>query len=139
MRDFLGFLLILAVIFFVVGEISGWYVGVASQTPILVYKKDFTAETSRRTVLREDMPVRFTGLVRRGAVTVTVFYERPESFQTGRQGQARTVLYERAFRVGERIFIDEDFTSGPGVYSVGVQYADATGVFRLTLPGGTEL
>jgi len=138
-RDFLGFLLILAVIFFVVGEISGWYVGVASQTPILVYKKDFTAETSRRTVLREDMPVRFTGLVRRGAVTVTVFYERPESFQTGRQGQARTVLYERAFRVGERIFIDEDFTSGPGVYSVGVQYADATGVFRLTLPGGTEL
>jgi hypothetical protein len=138
-RDFLGFLLILAVIFFVVGEISGWYLGVASQTPILVYKKDFTAETDRRTVTRDDMPVKFSGQVRRGTVTVTISYQRAESFQTGREGQARTVLYERAFRVGERIFVDELFTSGPGVYSVNVRYEDATGVFRLTLPGGTEL
>src|SRR5690606_22491800 len=126
-------------IFLVIGEISGWYIGVASQTPILVYKKDTYVETSRRTITREDMPVRFTGQVRRGAVTVTVAYERPDSFQTGRQGQARTVLYERAFRVGERIAIDELFTSGPGVYTVGAKYEDATGVFRLTLPGGTEL
>lgn len=138
-RDFLGFLLVLAVIFFVVGEISGWYLGVASQTPILVYKRDAAVETSRRTMSREDMPVRFSGQVRRGSVTVTVTYERSDSFQTGRQGQARTVLYERAFRVGERIAIDELFTSGQGVYSVGVTYEDATGVFRLTLPGGTEL
>ncbi|HLU82364.1 MAG TPA: hypothetical protein VKZ43_03095 [Trueperaceae bacterium] len=139
MRDFLGFLLILAVIFLVVGEINGWYIGIASQTPIVVYKKDAAVDTSRRTVTREDMPVRFTGQVRRGTVTVTVSYERSDSFQTGRQGQSRTVLYERAFRVGERIAIDERFTSGPGVYSVGVNYADATGVFRLTLPGGTDL
>jgi len=138
-RDFLGFLLVLAVIFFVVGEISGWYLGVASQTPILVYKKDYTAETTRRTVSREDMPVKFTGQVRRGAVTLTVAYERSDSFQTGRQGQARTTLYERTYRVGERIFLDELFTSGPGLYSVKVVYQDATGVFRMTLPGGSEL
>src|SRR5690606_13356452 len=105
-RDFLGFLVILAVIFFVVGEISGWYLGVAAQTPTVVYKKDFTADTTRRTVMREDMPVAFTGQVRRGTVTVRVYYERSESFQTGQQGQARTVLFERAFRAGERIFLD---------------------------------
>jgi len=138
-RDFLGFLVILAVIFFVVGEISGWYLGVAAQTPIVVYKKDFTADTTRRTVMREDMPVKFTGQVRRGAVTVRVYYERSESFQTGREGQARTVLFERTFRVGEGIFLDETFAAGGGLYTVSVDYQDATGIFRMTLPGGTEL
>ena len=138
-RDFLGFLVILAVIFFVVGEINGWYLGVAAQTPIVVYKKDFTADTSRRTVMREDMPVAFNGQVRRGTVTVRVYYERSESFQTGQQGQARTTLFERTYRVGERIFLDETFTAGGGVYTVSVVYDDATGVFRMTLPGGPDL
>lgn len=139
MRDLLGFILVLAVVFFVVGEFRGWYLGVPTQTPILLYKKDFTAETTRRTVMRDDMPVRFSGLVRRGSVTVTVLYERPDSFQTGQQGRAEVSLFERTYRQGENIVLDELFDSGGGIYTVRVDYQDATGLFRLSLPGGSEL
>lgn len=139
MRDLLGFLLVLAAIFFVVGELRGWYLGVPTQTPILLYKMDHTAETTRRTVLRDDMPVRFSGQVRRGTVTINVLYERPTSFQTGEQGRAQVSLFERSYRQGETIALDELFESGTGVYTVRVAYQDATGIFRLTLPGGSEL
>ena len=139
MRDLLGFLLVLAVVFFVVGELRGWYIGVPTQTPIVLYKKDFSAETTRRTVMRDDMPIRFSGLVRRGSVTVNVLYERPDSFQTGREGRAQVSLFERSYRQGENIVFDELFEAGGGVYTVRVTYADTTGVFRLTMPGGSEL
>ncbi len=139
MRDLLGFILVLAAIFFVVGELRGWYLGVPTQTPILLYKMDHVAETSRRTVMRDDMPVRFGGDVRRGTVTVTVLFERPTSFQTGRQGQAETKLFERTYRTGERIAMSELFELGGGVYTVRVAYQDATGVFRLEMPGGPDL
>lgn len=139
MRDLLGFLLVLAAIFFVVGELRGWYLGVPTQTPILLYKMDHVAETSRRTVMREDMPVGFSGLVRRGAVTVTVLYERPASFQTGAPGRPETKVFERTYRAGEQIALDEVFAYGGGVYTVRVAYQDATGLFRLTMPGGTDL
>jgi len=139
MRDLLGFLLVLAAIFFVVGELRGWYLGVPTQTPILLYKMDHVAETSRRTVMREDMPVRFSGLVRRGSVTVTVLHERPASFQTGAQGRPETTVFERTYRTGEQIALNEVFQLGGGVYRVKVAYQDATGVFRLHMPGGADL
>ncbi len=139
MRDLLGFLLVLAAIFFVVGELRGWYLGVPTQTPILVYKMDHVAETSRRTLMREDMPVGFSGLVRRGSVTVAVLYERPASFQTNAPGAPEATVFERTYRVGERIALDEDFALGGGVYTVRVTYQDATGVFRLSMPGGSDL
>lgn len=139
MRDLLGFLLILAVVFFVVGETRGWYLGVPSQTPIFVYKKDFSATTTRRTLSRTDMPVRFSGNVSRGTVTISVIYERPESFQTQAGGQAPRVIFERTFTAGQRAFVDELFSNGGGVYRVMVNYQDATGLFRMTLPGGQEL
>src|SRR5680860_103490 len=120
MRDLLGFLLVLAAVFFIVGELRGWYLGVPTQTPILLYKKDFSAETTRRTVLRDDMPISFSGKVRRGTVNVNV-------------------LYERSYRPGEIIAVDEVFAAGGGVYTVRVDYVDATGLFRLTMPGGSEL
>jgi len=34
---------------------------------------------------------------------------------------------------------DELFEAGGGIYTVRVTYADATGIFRLTMPGGSEL
>ncbi len=139
MRDLLGFLLVLAAVFFIVGETRGWYLGIPTQTPILLYKKDHTAETSRRTVMRDDMPVSFSGQVRRGSVTLTVRYERPASFQTGQAGRAPVKLFERSYRQGERIALSEVFASGGGIYTVQVDYQDATGIFRLTLPGGSEL
>jgi hypothetical protein len=139
MRDLLGFLLVLAAVFFVVGELRGWYLGVPTQTPILLYKMDHVAETSRRTVMREDMPVGFSGLVRRGAVTVTVMHERPTSFQTGAAGRPQTTVFERTYRTGEQIALNETFALGGGVYTVKVAYQDATGLFRLTMPGGPDL
>ncbi len=139
MRDLLGFLLVVVVIFFVVGELRGWYLGVPTQTPILVYKMDHVADTSRRTVMREDMPVGFRGKVRRGQVTVSVLHERSTSFQTGREASPLTTVFERTFRVGETIAIDELFQLGGGVYTVRVAYQDATGLFHMSLPGGSEL
>lgn len=139
MRDFLGFLLILAIVFFAVGETRGWYLGVPSQTPIFVYKKDHVAETTRRTLMRDDMPVRFRGEVRRGTVTLEVWHERPASFQTNQAASPNTRLFEQTFREGDAIAVDRLFEAGGGVYRIVMRYADATGVFRLEVPGGQEL
>lgn len=139
MRGFLGFLLVLAIIFFAVGETRGWYIGIAGQTPILVYKKDHTATTSRRTTQRTDMPVRFSGEVRNGSVTLEVRYQQPSSFQTGAAAGAETKLYEATFVKGQRIALDRVFEKGGGVYTVVMRYQDATGIFTLTLPTGTDL
>lgn len=41
MKTLLGWIVVLSVIFFGVGEFAGgWYLGVPSQTPLLVYKKN---------------------------------------------------------------------------------------------------
>ena len=139
MRDFLGFLLILAIVFFAVGETRGWYLGVPSQTPILLYKKDHVAETTRRTLMRDDMPVRFRGEVRRGSVAVEVWHQRTSSFQTNQPAGADTRLFEQTYRQGDVIGIDRLFEAGGGVYRIVMRYTDATGLFRLEVPGGQDL
>ncbi|HET9027761.1 MAG TPA: hypothetical protein VFN07_09580 [Trueperaceae bacterium] len=139
MRGFIGFLVIVAIIFFAVGETRGWYLGLPGQTPILVYKKDFTSTTSRRTTQRTDMPVRFTGEVKRGTVEVEVRYQRPESFQTGAAAGPETKIFEATYVKGQRVALDRVFENGGGVYTVIVRYQDATGIFTMTLPGGSEL
>lgn len=139
MRGLLTFLIFLAVIFFVVGETRGWYLGFPTQTPILLYKMDHSAETARRTVSRDDMPVSFSGEVRRGSVTVQVRYQRPSSFQTGAAAGNEQVLFEQTFNQGQRIAIDRLFELGGGIYTVDVTYEDATGLFRLGMPDGVDL
>ena len=139
MRGFLTFLLVLAVIFFAVGETRGWYLGIPGQTPILVYKKDHFAETTRRTLQRTDMPVQFSGEVKRGAVTVEIRYQQPSSFQTNQAAGAQRKLFEETYRAPQRIALDRVFEAGGGVYSVIVTYEDATGIFRLEVPGGIDL
>lgn len=139
MRGLLTFLIVLAIVFFAVGETRGWYLGVPGQTPIMVYKKDHFAETTRRTLQRTDMPVRFTGEVKRGAVTVVVGYQKPGSFQTNQAAGAERKLFEETFRAPQRIAIDRIFESGGGVYTVTVTYEDATGMFKLEVPGGIDL
>ena len=138
MRGLLTFLIILAVVFFAVGETRGWYLGVPTQTPVFVYKKDHAADTSRRTVTRTDMPVTFRGEVRRGSVSLQVRYQRPSSFQTGQGAGAEQVVFEQTWHQGQRIAFDRLFERGGGVYTVTVTYRDATGLFRLTMPGGPE-
>lgn len=139
MRGFIGFLVIVAIVFFAVGETRGWYIGIPAQTPILVYKKDFVATTTRRTTQRTDMPVSFTGEVRNGKVTVEVRYQRPNSFQTGAASGPETKVFEATYGKGQRVAVDRVFENGGGVYTVLVKYEDATGLFNLTLPGGPDL
>ncbi len=139
MRGLLTFLVILAVIFFAVGETRGWYLGFPTQTPILVYKMDHVAQTTRRTVSRNDMPVRFSGEVRRGSVTLQVRYQRPSSFQTGQGAGAPQTLFEETWQQGQRIAFDRLFERGGGDYTVTVTYTDATGLFRLEMPNGVDL
>lgn len=139
MRGLITFIVILAIVFFAVGETRGWYLGYASQTPILVYKKDHVAQTQRRTVSRTDMPVQFSGQVQRGTVKVEVRYERPSSFQTGQAGASEIVVFEQTWTKGQRIAFNRLFENGGGVYTVRVTYTDATGVFRLGMPNGVDL
>lgn len=139
MRGLLTFIVILAIVFFAVGETRGWYLGVPSQTPIFVYKKDHVAQTQRRTVSRSDMPVSFSGEVQRGSVRLEVRYQRPSSFQTGAAGSAEQVVFEQTWNKGQRIAFDRLFENGGGIYTVYVTYTDATGLFRLGMPNGVDL
>ena len=139
MRDLLVFCIVLGVVFFGVGEWRGWYLGIASQTPMYVYKKDFTAEATRRTINSDRLPFEVSGSVQQGSVTVAVFYERPFSYQTSAQALPQTKVFEQRFSQGERISLDQVLAEGHGIYSVQLQFEDATGLFRMELPTGAEL
>ena len=139
MRDFLIFLAVVAAIFFGVGEWRGWYLGVPSQTPMFVYQKDYVAEASRRTINRDELPVKLVGRVRQGRVTVAVVYEDVGSFQAGRAAGGSEVVFEETYREGQLIALNESFEEGRGIYRVRLDFDDATGVFRLELPKAAEL
>lgn len=139
MRGLITFLVLLAIVFFAVGETRGWYLGYPTQTPILLYKKDQRADTTRRTVSRNDMPISLSGEVKRGSVTLQVRYQRPSSFQTGQAGGAEQTVFEETWRKGQRIAFDRLFELGGGIYTATITYKDATGIFRLGMPNGIDL
>ncbi|HEX7004855.1 MAG TPA: hypothetical protein VF168_11790 [Trueperaceae bacterium] len=139
MRDFLVTCIVLGVIFFAVGEWRGWYVGIASQTPMYVYKKDYVAEATRKTINSDSLPFEVSGSVQQGRVTVAVFYERPFSYQTGVPALPEVKVFEQTYGRGERIALDQVLAEGRGIYSVQLQFEDATGLFRVSLPTAAEL
>ncbi len=139
MRDFLVFLIVLAVGFFAIGETVGWDVGLPGQTPVFVYKRDGHVEATRRALNIDAMPVKLTGKVRHGSVTVRIDYQRAESFQTGKLEGRKTKIFEQTYRSGERIGINQSFQSGTGDYTVVMTFDSATGVFNLKLPGQAQL
>lgn len=139
MRDFLVFLVVLAVGFFAIGETVGWDVGFPSQTPVFVYKRDGQVEATRRALNTDAMPVRLFGTVRHGSVTVRIDYQKSESFQTGKLAGPKLKIFEQTYRQGERIAIDQAFQSGIGDYSVVLTFDQATGLFRLKMPGQSQL
>lgn len=139
MRDFLGFLVFGLIVFFVVGETVGWNVGIAGQTPVLVYKRDGSSLASRRTVMGSGVPVTVEGRVRDGDVVLRVVYEDTGSFQTNRGGEPPELVFEETYRRGQRIAVDEVFEEGRGLYRVELTFRAATGVFRVGLPDGSEL
>lgn len=139
MRQFLVFLVIVAVAFIAIGEWRGVYLGILGQTPVVAYKTDHTAESTRRTINRDNLPVTLSGQVRNGSLLVSVDFERPDSFQTGRAGVPVQTVFERTFRTGERVALNELVEAGIGIYTVRLDFSEGTGVFTLRLPASAEL
>ena len=139
MRGFLTFLVILAIVFFAVGETHGWYLGVPSHTPVFVYKMTATGEASRHTFNVDALPVKLMGTVRHGSVEVKVVFQRPSSFQSGTAAGPKDTLFDQTYQTGDHIAIDRSFKGGQGDYSVVLSFTDATGLFRLNLPPESEL
>lgn len=139
MRDFLVFSVVAGILFLAVGEWRGWYLGIPSQTPMYVYKKDHVAAATRRTINLDRMPVRVTGSVQQGEVTVSVYHERPFSYQTSQPAKPETKVFERKFSRGQRIALNESINQGYGFYRVQLEFDDATGYFSVKLPTNAEL
>ena len=140
MRGSLQLLAVVVIIFFGVGEfLGGWYVGVAPQTPVLVYKKTHTATLTRR-VTGDTFTFELDGKVRGGTVTVEGLYERPASYQN--PGQAvlpSRGLFKESFGPGEKVRVAETLRAGTGVYRVRVTFEEATGLFHIEVPAASEL
>ena len=139
MRDLIIFLLILAGVFFAIGEWRGWHLGIPNQTPIIAYKTDHVARVPIRTVTRSDMPIEVSGQVRRGSVQVEVLFESPASFQTGAAAVPQRTIFEQTFGRGQRIDLNQVFSEGRGIYTVVVRYHDASGTFRINYPPSSQL
>ncbi len=139
MRQFLIFLAVVAIAFFAIGEWRGVYLGILGQTPVIAYKTDHTAESSRRTINRDSLPVALTGQVRNGTLRVSVVFERPASFQTGAAGLPAQTVFERTFRTGERVALNELIQEGRGDYTVRLEFTEGTGMFTLRMPAAAEL
>src|SRR5690554_4229476 len=125
MRQLLGFAVVVAIVFFAVGEWRGWYLGVAGQTPVFVYKMDHVAEIRRRTMTLDHLPVEISGEVRAGSVRVTVIYQRPASFQTGAAALPPQTVLERSFGTGQELDIDELVQEGQGDYTIRMEFDQA--------------
>lgn len=138
MREFLGFLLFLAIVFFVVGETVGWNVGVAGSTPIGVYKRSGVVNAEARTVRSDAMQIGIEGRVRAGEVEVLVSYQDDGSFQANRPPEPEETIFEETFRRGQRVAVDQLFDEGPGVYGVRLTFRDATGIFHVNFPPNVD-
>lgn len=139
MRRLLVFVLVVGGILLAIGEIRGLFLGIPGQTPVLAYKTDHTATSTRRTLSRDGVPVRLTGDVRHGSLRVSVVFERPQSFQTGAAGLPPQTVFERTFRNGERVNLNELISEGQGNYTVKLEFSEGTGLFTLKLPPAAEL
>ena len=141
MKTLLGWLVVVSVIFFGVGEFAGgWYLGVAPQTPVLVYKKTTATAVSRRTALGTTFPFRVGGALRSGTLTVQGIYERPKSFQNqNAPSSPAKVYFVQTFPAGRPIRVDETLQRGAGVYTVRLVFRDATGRISVDVPNDSEL
>lgn len=139
MKTLLGWIVVLSVIFFGVGEFAGgWYLGVAPQTPLLVYKKTTAKTVSRRTALSTAFSFKVSGALRSGTLTVQGIYERPESFQNPGASSAARVYFVQTFPAGRPIRIDETLQHGAGIYTVRLIFRDATGRLSVEVPNNSE-
>jgi hypothetical protein len=139
MRPLLQFAGFCFIVFFAVGELQGWYVGMPPNTPMYLYKMDKTVNIVRDVKYADELDVSMNGKVNRGSVLVEVFFEIPPSFQNGSTGTKPKLLYSEEFYVGQRLNVAEYIKKGKGRYTVRLTYNDVTGTFKLKLPRESEL
>ena len=141
MVGLIKFLAFLAIVFFAVGEFAGgWYLGVASQTPVMVYKKTTTKQVTRRAVMSNEFPFKIDGKLQSGTLTVEGIYERPTSFQTPSiKPLAPKTYFSETFEAGRPIHIDERLKKGSGVYTLRLTFTDATGKVTVDVPDSSAL
>lgn len=139
MRALLQFLGFCFIVFFVVGEFQGWYVGMATQTPMLVYKMDKAVEVTRDVLYEDQFDFDLRGKVNDGTVRVEAFFEIPPSFQAGTAGKAPKKVFDEEFSTGQEIQLDKILKSGKGRYTVRILYEDVTGIFRMNASGQGRL
>jgi hypothetical protein len=139
MRALLQFLGFCFIVFFVVGEFQGWYVGMATQTPMLVYKVDKAVEVTRDVLYEDQFDFDLRGKVNDGIVRVEAFFEIPPSFQAGTAGKAPKKVFDKEFDTGQDIQLNEIIKSGKGRYTVRILYEGATGIFRMNASGQGRL
>ena len=139
MRGFLIFLVLVIGIFFGVGEWQGWYAGVPSQTPVLVYKKDRLASATRRVVSEESLDFNLEGKLRQGTLTVKGYHQQVASFQSGSRSGPERLLFEETFTEGQTLKVSETLSAGKGAYRLDLIFEDATGMVTLKLPKSTDL
>ena len=139
MRPLLQFFGFCFIVFFIVGEFQGWYLGFAPNTPMLLYKQDYNTNVVRDVRFGDELPLELSGKVRNGSVRVEAYFEIPSSFQQGTQGTQPRLVFEQDFLAGQQINIKEALDRGRGRYTVRILYRDATGIFELNLPGNNSL
>lgn len=139
MRPLLQFAGFCFIVFFLVGELQGWYVGMPPNTAMYLYKMDKVVSVVRDVKFTNELELGVDGKVNRGNVLVEVFFEIPPSFQSGTGGTKPKLIYSEEFYEGQRLNISEYLKKGKGRYTVRFTYVDATGSFQLKLPGKNEL
>jgi hypothetical protein len=139
MRALLQFLGFCFIVFFIVGEFRGIYAGMATQTPMMLYKGTQAVEVTRDVLYEDKFDFDLRGKVNAGVVRVEAFFEIPPSFQAGTAGKAPKKVFEQEFGTGENIQLNEILKSGKGRYTVRILYNQATGIFRMNASGQGRL
>ena len=134
--QFFGFVFI---VFFIVGELQGWYVGIPPETPMFLYKADHIVSSSRTTKLENSFLLDFNGDVKRGNVLVEVFFEVPASFQGQRKAGKSFRVFHKNFIEGDQIKLKKSIRKGVGRYTVRISYNDTTGIYKLRMPNSNDL
>jgi len=139
MRSLLQFFGFLFIVFFMVGELQGWYVGFPPETPMLLYKADHIVSSSRTAKFENSFPLVLNGKVKRGEILVEVMFNIPASFQGQKNATSPVRIYHKTFYEGDDININKLLRKGSGRYTVRISYSDSTGIFKLKMPNSNDL
>ena len=106
---------------------------------MMLYKMDQDVSATRTINFTDALDFDLTGKVRRGKVKLEVYFEVPNSFQTGKAGTRPRQILEQEFFEGQTIKLKEQLDAGRGKYTVHISYDDVTGIFKLVLPNQNNL